>query len=312
MPRIVTLTLNPTVDISTRTSRVEHTSKLRCELPRRDPGGGGINVARVVNALGADAVGVFPAGGPCGAMLCQSLDEMGVPHRAVPITGETRESFTVAEAETGLQYRFVMPGPSLSEAELRGCLHAIETLDPAPDCLVVSGSYPPDVPLSFHDQLLALSRRLDIPMVLDSSGEALRHAVRTGGLFLIKPSLHELAYLRGESVRTAEEQDAAVAELVVAGVADIVVLSLGENGAVAATRDGVRRFPAIPVSEGSAVGAGDTMVAATTLALLQGWEVWDAVRYGMAAGAATVMSPGTALCAAEDVERLYRISALGA
>lgn len=130
MSRIVTLTLNPAMDLSTTAARVEPTRKLRCSLPHYDPGGGGINVARVVATLGGDALAVYPGGGPFGDLLERTLAGLGVPQRRVPIAGDTRESFTVDEGASGLQYRFVLPGPELSAVEQQACLDAIAALDP--------------------------------------------------------------------------------------------------------------------------------------------------------------------------------------
>ena len=305
MTLIATLTLNPAIDLSTSTARVAPTSKLRCGLPRYDPGGGGINVARVVASLGGQTVAVYPAGGPFGDMLVRILDELGLPQRRVPIAGETRESFTVDEGDSGLQYRFVLPGPSLSATEQRACLDAIASLQPLPGYLVLSGSFPPGVELGFYDEVVALARRMGARLVLDCSGEALRYAVSRGGIHLLKPSLSELASIAGHDLDSEVAQEAAASELVDRGAAEIVVLSLGGRGALLASRDGVERFRTCEVPVRSAVGAGDSMVGAIVLALANGRDLRSAVRYGIAAGCATLMRPGTELCRREDVERLF-------
>ncbi len=305
MPSIVTLTLNPAMDLSTRIERVVPTRKLRCERPHYDPGGGGINVARVVSALGGDAVAVYPAGGPFGDMLVRILEGLGIAQRPVPIAGETRESFTVDERASGEQYRFVLPGPTLSEAEQQACLEAIAALEPAPAWLVLSGSFPPGVEPAFFARLAALARRLGARLALDCSGEALRQAASLGGIQLLKPSLSELATLIGRPVDSPAEQDAALGELIEQGVAEVIVLSLGGRGAVLASRDGIERFAPLEVPVCSAVGAGDSMVGAIVLALSRGWSLTAAVRYGIAAASATIMLPGTELCRAEQVERLF-------
>lgn len=305
MSPIVTLTLNPAMDVSTVATRVEPTRKLRCGLPRYEPGGGGINVARVIQSLGGETVAVYPAGGPFGEMLQRALEVLGLPQMRVPIAGDTRESFTVDEGETGLQYRFVLPGPTLIPAERQACLEAIAALVPAPSHLVVSGSFPPDVELGFHDEIADLAERLGAKLVLDYSGEALRHAVARGGIHLLKPSLSELSTLVERPLDEETEQEAAARRLVEQGAVEIVILSLGAAGALLASREGLERFRAFDVPLRSAVGAGDSVVGATVLALNRGWGLHDAVRYGMAAAAATLMRPGTGLCRMEDVERLY-------
>ncbi len=306
MSRIVTLTLNPAMDLSTTAARVEPTRKLRCSLPHYDPGGGGINVARVVATLGGDALAVYPGGGPFGDLLERTLAGLGVPQRRVPIAGDTRESFTVDEGASGLQYRFVLPGPELSAVEQQACLDAIAALDPRPSWLVLSGSFPPGVAPMFFDQVVAQAQRIGARLVLDCSGEALRHAGQRGAIHLLKPSLSELATLAGGKVEGVAAQEAALRELIGRGVAEVIVLSLGGEGAVLASKEGIERFAPLDVPVCSAVGAGDSMVGAMVLALSRGWSLPAAVRYGIAAGSATLMRPGTELCRAEDVERLYR------
>ena len=306
MTRIATLTLNPAMDLAVRTPRVVATEKLRCSAPRHDPGGGGINVARVVSTLGGDALAVYPAGGPFGEMLRRALDAIGLAHLPVAISGDTRESFTVDEQASGLQYRFVLPGPRLSEQERLGCLAALRGLHPAPAYLVVSGSFTPGIEPSFFDELLALAGQVGARLVVDLSGEPLAYAARRGGAYLIKPSLNELASLIGRIPESEREQEGALHELIAAGAAEVIVLSLGAAGALYASGDRLERIAAPSVPMVSAVGAGDSMLGAVVLALAQGRELGDAVRYGVAAGAATVMRPGTQLCLREDVERLFR------
>ena len=307
MPLIATLTLNPAMDLSVSTARVISTEKLRCSLPRHDPGGGGINVARVVKTLGGKAVAVYPAGGPFGDLLQRSLDELGLVHRPVPIAGDTRESFTVDELASGLQYRFVLPGPTLSAQELQQCLDSLAALRPAPAYVVLSGSFPPGADLGFFDELLALARRIGARLVVDLSGEPLRHAARQGGVYLMKPSLDELGTLMGRTVSAEAEQEQALRSLIRQGCAEVIVLSLGADGALYAYGDQVGRLrtPEVPVA--SAVGAGDSMLGAIVLAMAEGRSIPEAVGQGIAAGAATVMRPGTELCHREDVQRLLQL-----
>jgi 6-phosphofructokinase 2 len=121
MDSIVTLTMNPALDITTDAEVVRPTDKVRCSGARYDPGGGGINVAQIAHILGASVTAVFPAGGATGDVIADLLVERGVRFRRVRIAASTRESLTINEVSTGLQYRFVLPGPRLSSAELRRC-----------------------------------------------------------------------------------------------------------------------------------------------------------------------------------------------
>ncbi|MCQ4320226.1 1-phosphofructokinase family hexose kinase [Stutzerimonas stutzeri] len=307
MPVIASLTLNPAMDLSVSTARVTSTEKLRCSLPRHDPGGGGINVARVVDTLGGDALAIYPAGGPFGDLLTRALDQLGLAHRPVPIVGDTRESFTVDEFDTGLQYRFVLPGPSLSSDELSRCLDALASLHPAPRYLVLSGSFPPGVAFTFYDDLLGLARRIGARLVVDLSGEPLAYAARRGGAYLLKPSLNELSTLVGGPITSELEQEQALRSLMAEGCAQIIVLSLGAEGALVAYGEQLKRLRSPEVTVVSAVGAGDSMLGAIVLALADGRDIVEAVRFGVAAGSATVMRPGTELCHREDVQRLLQL-----
>lgn len=304
MPAIATLTMNPALDVATGVEEVKPAHKLRCAAPRFDPGGGGINVARVVHALGGEVTAVFPAGGPTGATLRQLLDDSGLATVPIAIAGATRESLTVAEAKTGLQYRFVMPGPTLSAAEQSALLDALAALPGPPAYVVASGSLPPGCDPVLLRDLAARCRRLGARLVIDTSGPALA-ACEGARAWLIKPSLRELETLLGRRLANEGEEAAGARELIARGFAEAVVVSLAERGALLATRDGEMRFPAIEVRVVGTVGAGDSMVAAITLALARGSELAEAVRYGVAAGAAALTSGATELARPEDVERLY-------
>src|SRR5271169_3619171 len=184
MAAIVTLTMNPALDIATSTERVEPAHKLRCSEPRYDPGGGGINVARAVHALGGDAVAVFPIGGPAGEMIRHKLEQEGVAHHPIAIKGFTRESLAVEERETGKQFRFILPGPEISERDQERCLDELALLAPTAAYIVASGSLPLGVSDDFYARVTALAKSLGKRVVLDTSGSALKQA--GGGIYMLK------------------------------------------------------------------------------------------------------------------------------
>jgi 6-phosphofructokinase 2 len=304
MGTIATLTMNPALDVASTTKRIIPAEKLRCTSPRHDPGGGGINVARAIHRLGGASIAVFPAGGPAGQMLRHLLDEEGVSSRRVPISGLTRESFTIDEEASGRQFRFVMPGPPLAAAEQELCLGQIWSLSPRPQYIVASGSLPPEVPDDFYARMGQQAARAGIPLIVDTSGSALQHAGHEG-IYLLKPSLRELQELVGRELDSEQDRQNAARDLIAQKRCQVVVLSLGAAGAILATKHGCRRFAATPVPVRSTVGAGDSMVAGIVLGLARGWAIEDAVRFGMAAGAAALMKPGTELCSRYDAERLF-------
>lgn len=304
MQSVSTMTINPAVDISTTVARMTPVHKLRCTAARRDPGGGGINVARVILRLGGDVCAIYPTGGATGELLRRLVETEGIRSVTSALADETRLSFTVLEEATGAEYRFVLPGPHLAAAEWQRCLDAIGALPDRPDILVLSGSLPPGVPDDFHARAAAVAKRAGAKVVLDSSGAALAAALGEG-VHLVKPNLRELRELTGEALEDRKAQLAACRALVTTGKAEVVALTLGDQGALLVTRDTALSAPGLPIASASSVGAGDSFLGAMVWALASGRSLNDAFRYGMAAGSAALITPGTELCRREDVERLY-------
>src|SRR5579862_5710861 len=196
MNRVVTLTMNPALDLSTTVSEVVPFTKLRCSRVRRDPGGGGINVARVICRLGSKATAIYPAGGPAGAMLKDLVDDECVDSHVIAIAGDTREDFTVFETGTKKQFRFVAPWPDLSDRECEECVDAFLSASRSAAFSVVSGSLPPGMPVEFFTRLARRAREANVRLALDTTGAGLR-AVLGEGVALVKPNQNEFAELAG-------------------------------------------------------------------------------------------------------------------
>lgn len=304
MTTIATLTMNPAIDTSCRVAHVTPNHKLRCQSVQRDPGGGGINVSRAVAELGGGSIAVYTSGGTTGELLDQMLEEVsGLTRRRVRVDGPTRENLVVAEERSEQQYRFGMPGAELSEAECQSCLSELRDCDSA--LMVASGSLPPGADVGFYAEVARLARQKEARFVLDTRGEPLRRAMREG-VYLLKPNLRELGEMFESegNLEDEERHEELVRRVLQEGWAEVVVLSLGASGVLMATGDDMRRVrsPTVPIQ--SRVGAGDSMVAGIVRGLAEGRSVEQAVRLGVAAGAAAVMTPGTQLCRREDVERL--------
>ncbi|MBA4416551.1 MAG: hypothetical protein C0392_01375 [Syntrophus sp. (in: bacteria)] len=301
---IFTLTINPALDKSTVINRVVPEHKLRCKNPVYEPGGGGINVSRAIKKLGGQSTAFFTSGGLTGNMLNSLLKKEGIAHRSVPIGEWTRESLVVLEESTGVQYRFNMEGPSLREMEWEEAIKMVRQGRPKPDYIVGSGLLPPGVPQDFYARLAQVGRNLGARVIIDTSGEPLLLALQ-GRPFMIKPNLRELGILAGRELQSTSEQDEFALEIVVKGQSDVVVVSFGAAGCLLATERGLERLKAPEVPVMSKVGAGDSMVAGIVVGLVSGKTMTDAVRYGMAAGASAVMSPGSELCSLGDTELLF-------
>lgn len=305
MTDILTVTMNPAVDVSTSAAQVVATHKLRCESAQREAGGGGINVARVVQRLGGSCAALYAAGGATGLLLGHLLDAEQVSSLRIEIAGETRENFTVRDRSANLEYRFVLPGPELSAPEWQACLERIAAPGIRPRYLVASGSLPPGVPADFYARCARLAREHGMHFVLDTSGPALAAALDEG-VYLVKPSLRELRELSGKPLTSESQWRGAAQQLVDEGRAAVVALSLGEGGALLVTTAGVSFSPALPIHVTGTVGAGDSFVGGMMTALARNRALDDAFAYGVAAASAALLTPGTGLCRADDVERLYR------
>ena len=300
MKPILTLTLNPAIDIACATPQVVPQHKLRTHGERMDPGGGGVNVARVLHELGAPATAMILSGGVFGRHLEELIAAEGVACQPIPIAGNTRISMTVHDEAAGSEYRFVGEGPQVQPPEIAAALTQADA-----DWLVISGSLPRGIATDMLARLVRVAHEAGRRVVLDTSGPALRAALGHG-LALIKPSLREFEELVGYPLPTAAAQDEAALRLVREGAAERIAVSLSAEGALLATQSGVVRRPAIPVKAIGTVGAGDSFLAAMTLALARNEAPESALAWGLAAGAAAVMSTGTARPERATIEALRK------
>ena len=303
MPEIVTLTINPAVDIFVNVDRVESTRKLRCSPPKRDPGGGGINVARVAHRLGADVLAIYPIGGQIGKLLQRLVEREGIASLVTPSHVETRENFTAYEETTGEQYRFVLPGSQLHRAEWEAVLDRLASLTERPKFVVASGSVPPGVPDDFFARVARQAKALGAKAVIDTSGPALAAALNEG-VSVIKPNLIELKEFVATSLETDEDRIAACRQLVADGRAEIVAFTLGDQGSLLVTAERAWRALPLQIEAVSTVGAGDSFLGGLVAVLAHGKPLDEAFRVAIAAASAAVMMPGTGLCQPEEVTRL--------
>ena len=301
MKPVVTLTVNPALDTFCVADEVVPMRKVRTRDERYEAGGGGINVARMIRELGGEAVAFYLAGGMTGQALEGLIEHSGVAAVRVPIAGLTRVSHTVYETTTGHEFRFTPEGPVVGEAEWHNCLEVLSIVDG--DYFVASGSLARGMPADFYARVARMVTARGGRVVLDTSGAPLHHALKEG-VFLFKPSKRELEHLMGRKAPTPAEEEALAQEVARSGRARFVALTLGAEGAVLASADRVLRLPSPKVEARSAVGAGDAFVGALVWSLAKGGEMEEAFAHGVAAGAATAMSDGTAQGRRADVLRL--------
>lgn len=305
MEPVLTLTVNPAVDRSACVKHITPDDKLRCFDERLDPGGGGINVCRVIQNLGGHSKALYTSGGPIGQLLQLLLDDLDMDHHPIPIQQWTRENFVVTEQISTKEFRFTMQGPKLSEPEWKTITDEVSKQIKAPGYLVISGSLPEGVPEDFYRQFAIHPKLKSTRIVLDTSGPALSKGLGSN-IFLIKPNLRELRMLVDSPLSTEKEQMEAARYLVDQGQAENIVLSMGASGALVVNKDVCLRLhsPVVPIK--STVGAGDSMVGGIVHRLQMGDLLTDAAAYGVACGAAAVATPGTALGDKKLVESLLK------
>ena len=286
-----TLTLNPSIDVSSEAEKVEPERKVRTCCERIDPGGGGINVARVLNRFGVTVEAIFLAGGATGQAFEQLLERERLVRRRVPIADDTRTSLAIRERSTGREFRFVPEGPTVSPLELQACREAIAAA--TCDHFVASGSLPPGVPDDFYAAVGETIRDAGARFILDTSGAELRAALDRGRIFLLKASKEEIDH---EAATT----------IIRTGQAEHVALTLGRDGALLVSRDGTFFLPSFEVETVSTVGAGDSFLAGMTYGLAEGVDPLEAFRIAVAAGAAATLQEGTGLASADSIRRLLQ------
>jgi tagatose 6-phosphate kinase len=279
---ILTVTPNCALDVTYTVDALRPDSVHRVKEIRKRAGGKGINVARVLHALGAQTFAVGTAGGAAGEEFTRELTEADLPGELVPIAGETRRTMTVLSTTDNAVTLFNEPGPELDAREWAAFVDVVRGQVGSADVLVCSGSLPPGVPTDGYAELLALAD--GIPTVLDTSGAAL-HAGLAGRPSVVKPNAEELF----EATGLAEPIEAA-AKLCDAGVGAVLV-SLGPEGLLACTESGVwQAKPSAPLT-GNTTGAGDAAVAGIALELARGGCWPDVVRRAVALSCAAVLGP---------------------
>ena len=304
MKNIVSISMNPAIDKSSGVDHVVAERKLYCKPPRFEAGGGGVNVSRAIKKLGGESLLLYGKGGLTGERLHELLNEEGLLHRPLPIEGGIRESLVILEESTGQQYRFGMPGPEVQQEECEQFLQALTDIDPAPEYLVASGSLPPGAPADFYARTARIGKKRGAKTIVDVSGEALEQALHEG-VYLIKPNVREFRELVGDSIQEESQMIAEAKKMVGNGRCEVLVISLGAAGALMVSAEMSEHIlpPTVPII--SKVGAGDSMVAGIVLSLARGMSVRESILFGVAAGTAAVMTPGTELCRREDTERLF-------
>jgi 6-phosphofructokinase 2 len=308
MKRILTITLNPALDLTTTVPALVSDRKMRCTPPRIEPGGGGVNVSRAISKLGRSSIPFVAIGGGVGDELRSRLQAEGIDGIWFDTGAPTRQSFAVHDATAAVQYRFVLPGSPWSSQTWQSGLETLTSLLQPDDLIVISGSLPPGVPKHAHRTIAELARYDGQHIIVDTSGEPL--ATLAGGSpsrvdTIVMDETEALSLIQEERMEVSSTIKLA-REIVERRNARFVIVTLGARGAVAIKDDEAWRVTPPPVEVASKVGAGDSFVAGLAIGLAEGQPVANAITLAMGAAASAVTTPASQLCTREGAEKYTR------
>ena len=299
---IATITLNPCLDEHIMVDGLIVDEANRWVRLHRYAGGKGIDVSRATHEMSGVTVAYGFIGGPVGRTLEILLDEEGVPFSFTPIQHETRTNFIITDTRTGQQTRIYAPGPRISKGELERLLKKLRQIRPTPDLITAGGSVPPGIPVSIYYDIIMEAKGRGVRAIFDSDGQWLLEGIRAKP-YLIKPNVHEVEALLGRELPSEEAIIEATLDLLEMGI-EVVVISRGKDGIIAATKESLIKAVPPSVKVRSKVGTGDCAIAGLALKLAYGEPLLEACRLAVAMGTAAVLTSGTELCHKADVERL--------
>ncbi len=288
---VVTVTLNPCVDRLIYINKLAAHDANRIIRVEEDAGGKGVNAARVLNRLGVPTVATGFLGGQPGRYVEHLLVREGVKCSFVFVDGNTRTNFAIQESDDTPPTTLNEPGPAISNSHISELLTKFEQVASKVKFISLGGSLPPGVPADIYATMIKIAHGLRVKVVLDADLAALQAGVQARP-FLIKPNEFEIERLLGRQVRTLKQAADAARDVRAMGI-DVVIVSLGAKGAAAACEEGVFSGASPRIKAISTVGSGDSMIAGVLSILCQNGEMEEALRWGIAAGAATAMTDGT-------------------
>ena len=299
---IYTVTLNPAVDRELVVDKIIFDTVLRASQWRVDCGGKGFNVARMLQSLDMPSVALGFAAGKTGELLNEELQSLGIETGFVWVEGETRTNVSIVNADHSHHVKVNEPGPTISGDDLVKLMQKVRELARPGDGWVLAGSLPPGVPPSIYADMITILQSAGAQVFLDTSDEALRQACQANP-FLIKPNAEEAQELTGLPINTPAEI-ATTGRAIQAMGAGNVIISLGKQGALLVNGQRAWLAASPTIVERNPIGAGDSMVAGLVWGLSQGHDMPEALRRGIACGAATASQSGTSVGSLAQVNKL--------
>lgn len=297
---VVTVTLNPAVDKTVVIGKLQVGGLNRVQDVRIDPGGKGINVAKVLIQFGVNVIATGLIGGSQGQQLLKQLERENIQGNFLQSEGETRVNLKIVEEETKLTTEINEPGILINPEVLNNFSEKLSLLLNHASVIVLGGSLPPGIPEAIYKDYIELANRKGVKTILDAEGVALEEGIKARP-FAVKPNIYELEKLIGKRLTTNQEIISAGKSLVQKGVS-LVMVSMGEQGSIVLTEKEAYRATPFTITPQSTVGAGDSMVATLVYSLLQGYSLEEIARWTTTAGTVTASKTGTQVCTLEEVQ----------
>lgn len=298
-PSVITVTLNPALDKTVTLGEFQVGGLNRVQEIRIDPGGKGINVAKVLRNFQVSVTAAGFAGGFSGRQLLGDLDQLGVEQAFIQVEGDTRTNLKIVDASTSITTEINERGALIHERDVEVFMRQMETLLEGAEVLVLGGSIPPGIPVDIYRTLTDMAGRKDVKTILDADGEALAEGIK-GKPYAIKPNIHELEQLMDQKLESTEAVVQACRTLLREGI-QLVIVSMGAEGAIFVSADQVLKASPFPIEPKSTVGAGDSMVASISSSILAGHNLEELARWATAAGSITASKNGTEVCSIDEV-----------
>ena len=300
-PYVVTVTLNPAIDKTVIVDKLQIGGLNRVQSVRMDPGGKGINVARVLHQFGIPVTAAGLIAGAQGQTLLQYLALERITANFLTISGETRTNLKVVDASSNITTEINEAGFAVREKEINNFKIQLAKLLEDASFLVLSGSLPPQVEYGIYRELTAIAKSKNVKTILDADDEALCAGIQAAP-FAIKPNIHELGKLAGREM--ADDQDIihAARKIMERGI-ELIIVSMGAQGAIIMNKQENYRVRTGSIVPQSTVGAGDSMVAVLAYSLLNQYSLAETAQWVTAAGSITASKPGTQVCSLVEVQQ---------
>ncbi len=297
--RVITVTMNPSVDKTITLKEINLNGLNRPESIRSDPGGKGINVGRMLHGFNIDVTATGIIAGGQGAYLLEMLNQEGLNTELIESEGETRTNLKILDQSTNQITEINEPGCMARKESVQRVLEKLDQLSERAEIIVLSGSLPPGVPSDFYGQCIGIAKNRGAKAILDADGNAFSEGLNAVP-YAVKPNLHELELFYGSKFDSLKEIANAAMDIVSGGV-ETAVISLGAEGAIVANQSEIYRTVCRDVPVHSTVGAGDAMVGALVYSILKQSSLFETARFITAAAAAAVTKSGTRFCTLQEV-----------